>query len=222
MSSSWVKSEGPVAISVEHMGMEVPVMNVLRQALHCDIPVLAVDKVKTIGYDGKLESETVCHHFGYMPIRRADHGVPAMGDTAVFTVDVVVDANQLAVRWVTTEDVVCVEGDAVPVSYRTDKEAAMAKYDNGYKLCPLLPGQRLKAVATAFAGTARNNPCTPHDPRWCAGHTRVEVLGDRPAPYQKPDGYRITFTTVGGIPPRTAYMVALETVRDRFRKFGRG
>jgi hypothetical protein len=210
-----------VAFVAEHMGVEVAVMNLLRQALHCDIPVLAVDTVKFIGYNGKLESETVCHHFGYMPIRRADNAVPAMGDQATFEVDVVVDPSSLALRWVTAEDLKCTGGDAVPVSYRTAEEAALAKYDRGYKLCPLLPGQRLKAIATAVAATARTNPCTTHDPRWCAGHTRVEVLGDRPAPYQKPDGYKITFTTVGGVPPLTAYMVALCTVRDRFRAYSK-
>jgi hypothetical protein len=225
-------------ITVRHLHLPTCFMNVLRHALQCDVPVLAVDRVQFLGYNGELESETIGHHFGYMPIRRKDNRVPVPDvDTATFRVDVAVDAGSLALRWVTSRDVVLVPSpgeadatktkpppvDAEAVSYSSPEEEALAKYDDGYKLCPLLPGQKLIAVATAIAGTARLR-----DPRWSPGHVAVKVLensedtasvsAEFPEPSRplQPDGYEFTFTGTGAVPPLAAYITALKTIAARF------
>jgi DNA-directed RNA polymerase subunit L len=255
-SSSKFVAADAVKVVVEHMGLDVSLMNVLRHALYADIPVLAIDTVAFEGYNGPLETETIAHHFGYMPIRwNAAGDVPPPGAMAVFTVNAKADPEGTRVRWVTSEEAVCTRhvvdqpdgqvtaaavlaagpGDPRPVSYRTAEEAALAKYDNGYKLCPLLPGQELRARAVAVTGTARSKGVgassgCPSEPRWCAagGAIQVRELGSVPRRPETgfaptcPAGYQFTFSTTGAVDPKKAYIAALRAVEQRLRALSRG
>ena len=228
---STIEFADAIKVVVLHKWLDTGLMNVIRHGLMADVPILAVEKTLIKAYNGPLETEHVTHKFGYMPIRWSAAGdAPPLDGSAScsFVVDAVADPDSTKVHWATSEDVVCCTefpGRAsLPsaVSYRSDAERALAKWDRGYQLAPLHPGQKLHAVGFAVAATARDR-----DARWCAGHARVEEVGSVPRSEATgyaptcPTAYRITFTTTGAVDPKRGYLAALAAVEARLRAYSR-
>ena len=201
----------PCRASFVFSDVDVSIVNVIRHSLYADVPVLAANTVTFIQYDGPLEPELIAHRIGQLPLRfrtdrtsadEGDDGLRPRPSSAVFRVDVQTDASVPGLVWVTSNDVVCVTGDAEVVHYRSKAEKAAAFADAGFPLCPLHAGQRF--VATFFADVGTGRKAT----RWSSVHPIIRPRDDGST-------FDVVIQTTGAIGPPVALKRALEAVMTR-------
>ena len=173
-------------------------VNILRQALMADVPVLAADVVQLDAYDGPLLSEQVALHIGRLPMATTDK-CPGPVEC---TIDVVNTTRSLV--WVTSADVVCPPGVTI-VHYRDDAEAAAAFADRGFRIAALHPGNRLQGKFKARVGTGREHV------RWKCVHVIVRQHDDDRT------AYTLELETTGAVTPRQAVAEAARAVCARLR-----
>jgi DNA-directed RNA polymerase alpha subunit len=169
-------------------------LNVLRQALLADVPVLAMDTVRLDEYNGPLYVEQVSLHAGRVPLRGAA--------PCEFTVDVVNGTKALA--WVTSADLKWASGaPAAVVHYRDDAEAAAAAEDTGFRIAALHPGQRIKGRFRARMGTGREHV------RWRAVWAAFREQADR--------SFQLDVETTGALTAKEAVTAAAAAAAARLR-----
>lgn len=178
--------------------------NFLRHALFKDVPILAVDTVTFVQYDGPLESEMISHRIGQLPVRLV-HG-DTESTTATFSVEVVAPPHdeKCGLMWITSDKVVCTSENAHVVHYRSAAEKSMSKYDTGFLLAPLHPGERLQLTFSARVSTGREAT------RWVSCFIKPSM-----------DPFRLYIETTGAITPREALRAALQTSIERLHRLTR-
>lgn len=189
------------AVEFTFEGISQSLFNVTRHAVFKDVPVLGVDTVTFIEYDGPLESEMVSHRIGQLPLQFT-HTAPSDATEATFEINIRAPppSTKCGLTWVTSADITCVDGTARVVHYRSDAETRLAPEDKGFMLVPLHPNQRIHVTFKARVSTGREAA------RWVSCHVRA-----------RPDPFRLRIETTGAITPREALRGAYGSTLKRLR-----
>lgn len=197
------------AADVTLNGVDTDFVNVVRQGLLLDVPILAMDSIDFHEYDGDIPSSTIAHRIGQLPLRFrrefASRAPPELHETAVFSIDIVADSSRPRLTWIRSTDITCVSGDAEIVHYRSPEEAGRACKDKGFMVVPLQAGQRLKATLYAKVMTSRFHP------RWNSVHVVVMPAESRD------DEFRLKIETTGAVSAEGAFLHVLQTAEKRLR-----
>jgi hypothetical protein len=157
----------------EFLGIDGPALAVVRHALFKDVPCLILSMVTIVECSAEWPRDFIAHRIGRIPVRNMDrHGGVTDGQGAVFEVHVAAPSEHDApcrITVVTSKDFVLRRGrdlasaEATLVHACSPAEAALTG-DRGLQVVCLLPGQKIRALATASRGTGRESP------RWTCVH----------------------------------------------------
>ena len=192
-------------------GIDGPAFAAVRHALYKDVPCLALAMVTIMECSAEWPRDFIAHRSGQIPVRNIDrHGAITDGEGAVFEVHVAAPSEAEApcqITAVTSRDFVLrrakdlASPEARLVHACSPEEEAIVG-DTGLEVLYLLPGQKIRALASAWRGIGRQHP------RWTCVHVAQVEFAPRRILRVRP---------LGSVSAKDALVGALRATRARLQ-----